>query len=462
MSVSVLAPFAACHDARLPPKGEALVIVDTDVPIPKYASRMRIDVYTADGTGWRESRDTPLRDPGDWPASFSLFTDDLDHEHTALLRVRVYPEGRVRDYRGERFSARDVVGSPTDDAIPPAPSCDVRKDCELPRLIRGDVDVTPTSEPHPYAAIDRLVRVRLRPGVRGSVRITMRGVCLGTMADLAGQRTCVDRDATLVDVKEATLAQEDMSIPKAIAKDFGVTVPCPLTASPRPAHSAGSIKLFDEEVCVPGGTYFFGEGTSPEPGPQSTVPERVATIPPFYLDKYEVTVARWRDAIARGFAPPSKPQSNAMALPRDTCNAAPAYSPMWCTYSDVPRVPEDRETYPLSCLSWDAARAFCQFEGGDLPTEAQWEYVARAFGRDKKSDWPWGDVPLERCEGHDRFQEALGVLGELVPRGQMHPGAVLAAGVRSRRWFQEELRWQPGLQSSPGTAARGRDRLRGR
>src|SRR5205807_1182972 len=74
---------------------------------------------------------------------------------------------------------------------------------------------------------------------------------------------------------------------------FGVGAPCPAPDDP---HSS--------VVCVPGGVFVFGAAETTSDAAAS-VPERVAVIPTFWIDRNEVTVARWRQALARGFAPPT-------------------------------------------------------------------------------------------------------------------------------------------------------------
>ncbi len=379
------AALAGSACVGVPPYGEALVIVDTDARDARWVNRMRMDLYSADGSTWYESRDVSLRDERDWPASFSLYDQDTVHEKVGLLRIRLYVGGRERDYHGERLTIRDGSGAPGDSAVPPAPTCGDPAVCELPRLASGP---TPRAEPDPFLANDRLVRIRLTPGVRGAIHVVLHGACIGTMADIATQRTCVDTDGVYVDAPEA-VSDPDMSIPPVVPVTFGAPAACPSDATPRPATTGKA--LFDPEACIDGGTFVFGNSTFASPATDSGAPQRIARLPAFYVDRYEVTVGRWRAALARGFKPPSAPTANAQALVRDTCNPPPPYDSRWCTYTTNPGVPEDRERYPLSCVSWDAARAFCQFEGGDLPTEAQWEYVAQVAGRDQKSDFPWGN-----------------------------------------------------------------------
>jgi formylglycine-generating enzyme required for sulfatase activity len=372
LMVLVLA-CVACSD-ELPPLGEALFIVDTDLPVPLLAGALRLDVYSADGSVWYESREIPRPDPRDWPASFSVYNPGEEGSRAALVRVRVYANGKTRDYRGERFAELPLAGS--DPAAPfgapPLPG-------ELPRLVRDGLDVTPPEEPQPFLTIDRLVLVDLEEGRRGSVRLLMSSNCLGTMADVAGRRSCIDTHGELVALAPAVV-NDDMSRPTE-SQQGGFDPNRECTAELR---SGGGSPQFSEEICVDGGVFIFGNSDNFGVGDASGIPERVVRLPPFVVDRYEVTVARWRQALAEGFASPdATPIRNEAPINP----SRPANTSAFCTYSDTP---QDREDYPVNCVNWEAGREFCRFRGGDLLSEAQWEYVSQVAGRATKTRYPWG------------------------------------------------------------------------
>ena len=132
-----------------------------------------------------------------------------------------------------------------------------------------------------------------------------------------------------------------------------------------------------------------------------------ATISNFRLDKYEVTVGRFRAFVEGGqgtrLNPPATgtgenpyvPGSGWEAgwnqfLPADKpaliaslkCNVSFNYP----TWTDSPG---SGEGLPINCVSWYTAMAFCAWDGGFLPTEAEWNYAA-AGGKEQRA-YPWSN-----------------------------------------------------------------------
>jgi formylglycine-generating enzyme required for sulfatase activity len=370
----------ACSQRELPAYGEALFIVDTDLP-PTIAGRMRVDVYDANGN-WYQSRAIAVPDADSWPLSFSIYDPDTSQDRQALVRIRVYPDDITRDYLGERFVDNGQTKPP---AGGPGPS-DTN-----PRLIENGTDVTPASEPLPSVTVDQLVLVRLHLGTKGSVRVVMHGDCAGTMAmltqtppfqtpDVTQAATCVDTEAQRVPVSEQTL-DPDMTIPKSspLLGTFGTEDTCDptLPADPR-------------AVCIPSGVFVMGSPAVNLTGPPTDgTPQRLAVVDRFWLDRYEVTVAQIRQAQTEGILKgPLHVADHEGPLGKPAASDVEAQD-MWCTWSAAPM---GRENYAITCTSWlDLARPYCQGLGGDLPTEAQWEYAATAAGNVGKTTYPWGD-----------------------------------------------------------------------
>lgn len=385
LAALVVTSVVACEPKvkTLAPLGEVIIVVDTDMPVPLAVNRLRVDLYAEDGT-WFESRDVARSKKTDWPTSFGVFLPDPNRETSVHVRLRAYLDGEVRDYRGERFVAPTAADPPFAIATPSAPATEAR-------LIRSDgADATPATEPEPATTIDRLVLIRVLPRTRAGAHIVLRGACVGMMADLAGKRSCTNEFGVLSPVApEVTTA--DTSLPPSVAGAAAVTERC--TATVRPASPR-----LDDDVCVDGALFVYGSKDAFGLGASDDVPRRIVLLPPFRIDRYEVTVGRFRAAVEAGFKIPEGDTSflgvNDEPLPTEGVDPN---TPTLCTLSSSPM---GRESYPINCLSWTIARAFCVFDGGDLPTEAQWEYVAANSGRALPTRYVWGgdNDAVVKCE----------------------------------------------------------------
>lgn len=133
------------------------------------------------------------------------------------------------------------------------------------------------------------------------------------------------------------------------------------------------------EVCVPGGAFWMGNPRmeTMQVGLDDVV-LRLVVLSPFYLDKTEVLVPTFRAA--------------RIAAPKDPIPDSDHYENglpqgVRCTYTAELG---NFESVPVNCLSPAKASEFCRTRGGDLPSEAQLQYVAGALeGR----LYPWGNDP---------------------------------------------------------------------
>jgi formylglycine-generating enzyme required for sulfatase activity len=143
-------------------------------------------------------------------------------------------------------------------------------------------------------------------------------------------------------------------------------------------------------VEVAGGSFTMGEGVAPA----LTAPTHPVTLGGFAIDAYEVSVGRFRRYWELGHPAPT----TGVAYPGNVTlswsgTVFPPGTDADCTWSASAG---SREEHPVNCVDWYTAQAFCVWDGGRLPTEAEWEYAAR--GRQVgmlpvPRAFPWGDTP---------------------------------------------------------------------
>jgi formylglycine-generating enzyme required for sulfatase activity len=158
---------------------------------------------------------------------------------------------------------------------------------------------------------------------------------------------------------------------------------------------------------------------------------RPASVSQFRLDRYEVTVGRFRafvDAVSAadaspGWMPPAGSGKHGhlnggSGLSNGGDGAVlyePGWDPAWDAYLPAARgdwdaellgercngegglpyatwtaAPGMNENRPITCASWYAAYAFCIWDGGFLPSDAEWDYAA-AGGGDNQREYAWGN-----------------------------------------------------------------------
>ncbi len=134
-------------------------------------------------------------------------------------------------------------------------------------------------------------------------------------------------------------------------------------------------------VSIPGGSFLMGNSAAtPSPPQPLEQPVHEVRIAPFQLAKYEVTVGQYREFI-KASGHKTNPKCWRFASNEWGIEVADG------SWSSPPYQQDD--TYPVLCVSWEDAKAYTAWLSAQtgkpyaLPSEAQWEYAARAGSADK-------------------------------------------------------------------------------
>ena len=122
---------------------------------------------------------------------------------------------------------------------------------------------------------------------------------------------------------------------------------------------------------IPAGRFRMGSNLV---GREDEHPEHLVRLKEFYIDKYEVPNLQYKDFIdATGHREPVHWHNRTFPNPRQA-------------------------DHPVVNVSWEDARAYAEWVGKRLPTEAEWERVARG---NRNEEYPWGKASSTDYANYD-------------------------------------------------------------
>ena len=111
------------------------------------------------------------------------------------------------------------------------------------------------------------------------------------------------------------------------------------------------------------------------------------------------------------------------------------------------------EHQPINCITWYEAYAFCIWDGGFLPSEAEWNYAASGGSEQRVYPWSSPSMPTTIDCAHANYSP-MG-MSPCSTTGPEDVGSDSPTG--DGKWGQADLSgnvWEWTLDSSPAAPAR--------
>jgi formylglycine-generating enzyme required for sulfatase activity len=197
---------------------------------------------------------------------------------------------------------------------------------------------------------------------------------------------------------------------------FTLAPPTPTPVPPTPTETA-TPSAPPGMVHVPSGEFIMGSSASDPDVEDDEKPQHTVYLDAFYIDKTEVTNAQFAHFLnERGNQiEDSVPWLDIGSEDCLISRSVEQYRPK-----------SGYEEHPVIEVSWYGARAYCQWVGKRLPTEAEWEKAARGTeGR----EWPWGNEwDASKCNTAEGGHGTTTPVGQFSPDGDSHYGVADMAG----------------------------------
>ncbi len=147
-----------------------------------------------------------------------------------------------------------------------------------------------------------------------------------------------------------------------------------------------------EMISIPAGSFLMGNNGNEPYSYSNELPQHSITLSAYSIGKYEVTRNQYRQFMtAGGYDNSSYWSAAGWSWKVSNSRTEPYWWAASQSWGIPPGVFTQTDNNPVVGVSYYEAEAFCNWAGGYLPTEAQWERAARWTGT-HANVYPWGDI----------------------------------------------------------------------